>query len=266
MEFILPEASALGIGPDRGKPARVTPEQAEKRGRGLALFDFDGTLIPWDTQVVFADHVLRREPLRRLYLPFFAMFAPFHRVLGDEGLKRVFLSYLWRARREEIEGWAREFVAEWVPARCYPEVLEMLEKHRDSGHLTVLASASPDFYVAEVGRVLGFDLALGTEVEVDDKMPLFPELTNHKGGEKVRRLSEILGSPGADGWEGSHGYTDSTADLPMMRACRSGTVVNPSPRLSAIAAGSGWGIVRPATPWKGPRDKALRILRFAAGI
>jgi phosphatidylglycerophosphatase C len=244
----------------------VTPEQAEKSKRGLALFDFDGTLIPWDTQVIFADHVLRQAPLRRLYLPFFATFAPFYKILGDEGLKRVFLSYLWRARREEIEGWAREFVADWVPAKCYPEVVAMLERHRAAGHLTVLASASPEFYVSEVGRVLGFDLALGTRVDFGATMPLLPDLRNHKGAEKVRRLSEILGAPGAEGWEASHGYTDSTADLPMMRACRAGTVVNPSSRLSAIAESRGWEVVRPPTPWKGPRDKALRILRFAAGI
>lgn len=244
----------------------MTPEQADKRKRGLALFDFDGTLIPWDTQVIFADHVLRRHPVRRLYLPFFAAFAPFYKILGDEGMKRVFLSYLWRAEREQIETWAREFVAEWVPAKCYPEVLDRLEHHRSSGHLTMLVSASPEFYVAEVGKALGFDMALGTQVEFGALMPLLPDLTNHKGGEKVRRLSGILGEPGEDGWAHSHGYTDSTADLPMMQACREGTVVNPSARLSAIAAREAWQVLRPDTPWKTPRDKALRILRFAAGI
>lgn len=244
----------------------MTPEQSEKRKRGLALFDFDGTLIPWDTQVIFANHVLRREGARRLYLPLFAMFAPFYRILGDEGMKRVFLSYLWRAERRQIETWAREFVDEWVPAKCYPEVVAMLERHREAGHLTVLASASPEFYVKEVGRVLGFDLALGTEVECGERMSLFPDLTNHKGGEKVRRLSKLIGPPGGEGWEGSHGYTDSTADLPMMRACREGTVVNPSERLTGLAEHHGWEVVRPAVPWKGPRDKALRILRFVAGI
>lgn len=258
--------SALGSAVDSGKAAPVTPELAGKRKRGLALFDFDGTLIPWDTQVVFADHVLRRAPVRRLYLVFFAAFAPFWRVLGDEGMKRVFLSYLWRARREEIEAWARGFVAEWVPAGCYPELLGRLERHREAGHLTVLASASPECYVAEVGRALGFDLALGTPVEFGNTMPLLPELRNHKGAEKVRRLAEILGPPGPGGWEASHGYTDSTADLPMMRACRAGTVVNPSARLAVIAAERGWEVLRPAVPWCGPRDKAMRILRFAAGI
>lgn len=258
--------SVLGKAADRGKPARVTPEQAEKRKRGIALFDFDGTLIPWDTQVIFADYVLRREPVRRLYLILFAAFGPFYRVLGDEGMKRVFLSYLWRAERGRIEVWARDFVEERLLPACYAEVVGLLEEHQTAGRLTVLASASPDLYVKEVGRALGFDLALGTEVEFGRTMPLFPDLRNHKGAEKVRRLSEILGSPGEEGWEGSHGYTDSTADLPMLLACRGGTVVNPSPRLSRIAAEEGWNVLRPETPWRGRFDKIRRILRFAAGI
>ncbi|BCX48715.1 haloacid dehalogenase [Haloferula helveola] len=244
----------------------MTEENREKFQRGLALFDFDGTLIPWDTQVIFANCVLKREPLRRSYLALFALFAPLYKILGDEGLKRVFLSYLWRVERPQLEEWVRGWVAEWVPDRCYAAVVEKLEAHKAAGHLTVLASASPEFYVREVGRVLGFDLALGTVVEQDGPMRLFPDLTNHKGEQKVRRLSEIIGTPGMRGWAGSHGYTDSTADLPMMLACQQGTVVNPSERLTAIAEDRGWEILRPEVPWKGKVDKIRQILRFAAGI
>jgi phosphatidylglycerophosphatase C len=244
----------------------MTDEQLAKRARGLALFDFDGTLIPWDTQVIFANHVIRHAPLRRLYLPFFAAFAPLYRILGDEGMKRIFLSYLWLARREEIEKWARDFVAEWIPAICHKEVLDKLRNHQESGHLTVLASASPRFYVEEVGRVLGFDVALGTEVEFGQVMPLLPDLVNHKGGEKVRRLSQMLGEPGESGWEASRAYTDSSADLPMVRACREATVVNPSSRLAALAMEKDWEIIRTTLPWRDSRHKVLRMMRFAVGI
>lgn len=244
----------------------MTAEQAAKRARGVALFDFDGTLIPWDTQVLFADHVLRRAPWRRLYLVWFAAFGPLYRVLGDEGMKRVFLGYLWRARREEIDTWAEEFVAVWIPRGCHAAVIERLQAHREAGHLTILASASPDFYVAAVGRALGFDLALGTPVEMGEVMPLLPDLVNHKGAEKVQRLSRLLGPPGKDGWERSHAYTDSSADLPMLRACRAATVVHPSARLSQLAAAEGWEVMHPELPWRSKRQKLVRILRYAAGI
>lgn len=258
-------AAHLPVMPDESATT-LKPELRDKLARGLALFDFDGTLLPWDTQVVFANHVLKREPARRLYLAVFAALSPAAGILGDEGMKRVFLSYLWKARPAQVREWAREWVASWLPGQIHLEVREALDHHRAAGHLTVLASASPDFYVTEVGRHLGFDLALGTPVDIAGPPRLFPDLVNHKGAEKVRRLSEIIGPPPPEGWEGSHGYTDSCADLPMMFACRAGTVVNPSPRLAGIATERAWRILRPPVPWKSRLDKISHILRFAAGI
>ncbi|WP_035611991.1 HAD-IB family hydrolase [Haloferula sp. BvORR071] len=244
----------------------MTDELRAKSDRGLALFDLDGTLIAWDTQMLFCDHVLKREGWRRAYLLFFAAFLPAAKVLGDEGMKRVFLSYLWGTDRPQLEIWVRDFVAEFFPARCYPEMLEKLQAHRDAGHLTVLASASPEFYVQEVGRVLGFDLAFGTPVEFERRVPLLPGLVNHKSGEKVRRLSEIM-KRSADGlWPRSHGYSDSSADLPMLECCVENTLVNPSSSLTRIGEARGWEIARPAKPWKNRQGQAWEILRRISGL
>lgn len=216
--------------------------------------------------MLFCDHVLRREGWRRAYLPFFAAFLPAARLLGDEGMKRIFLSYLWRVDRERLEHWAGEFVAEFFPSRCYGTMLERLRRHREAGHLTVLASASPEFYMKEVARVLGFDVALGTPVEFGGVMPLFPELRNHKGVEKVRRISELLGPPPGGVWPRSHGYSDSSADLPMLECCGANTLVNPSVRLSAIGEARGWEIVRLEKPWKDKAGQAREVLRRIAGL
>jgi HAD superfamily phosphoserine phosphatase-like hydrolase len=244
----------------------VTDEHRAKFSRGLALYDLDGTLIAWDTQMLLCDLVLKHEGWRRAYLLFFAAFLPVAKILGAEGMKRVFLSYLWRVDREQLGQWVRELVAEFFPARCYPEMLEMLERDRQAGRLTVLASASPEFYVEEVGRALGFDLAYGTPVEMGASMPLLPDLVNHKGTEKVRRLSEILGAPPGGVWPNSHGYSDSSADLPMLSCCQRNTLVNPSARLAAIGRDKGWTIVTPAKPWRGAGGHALEVLRRITGI
>ena len=63
--------------------------------KGYALFDLDQTLIPWDTQLLFCNFVLKRMPLRRLYLLTLLPLLPFYKLLGSDGLKRVFLNYLW---------------------------------------------------------------------------------------------------------------------------------------------------------------------------
>jgi HAD superfamily hydrolase (TIGR01490 family) len=230
---------------------------------GIALFDLDGTLIAWDCQLLFRHFVLRREPWRGIFLPVFLAFLPFTGLLGAGGMKRVFLSYLWKMDPEDLAEYSREFAKSLMPA-IYPELREKLEQHRAAGHFLILASASPEFYVAEIGRELGFDLTLGTPVELGS---FFPDLENHKGSAKVDRLQAIL--PTAYFQSGKllncHGYTDSTADLPMLTLCDSATVVNPSPKLTAIAQQSGWEIVRPTRPWKSGLGFATRVLALLIG-
>ena len=230
---------------------------------GIAFFDLDGTLIAWDCQLLFRHFVLRREPSRGIFLPVFLAFLPLAGLLGDGGMKRVFLSYLWKMNPEVLAEYSREFAASLMPA-IYPELREKLERHRAAGDFLILASASPEFYVSEIGGELGFDLTLGTPVETGR---FFPDLENHKGGAKVERLRQVL--PASYFENGRlrhcHGYTDSTADLPMLELCDAVTVVNPSARLTEIAGKSGWEIVRPARPWKSKIGFAIRAIKLLVG-
>ena len=231
---------------------------------GIALFDLDGTLIAWDCQLLFRHFVLRREPWRGIFLPVFLAFLPLAGLLGAGRMKRVFLSYLWRINPDTLAQYSREFAASLMPA-IYPELRGELERQRAAGHLLILASASPEFYVAEIGRELGFDLTLGTPVGLG---PFFPALENHKGVAKVARLQKLLPASHFENGKlrNCHGYTDSRADLPMLALCESATVVNPSPRLAALAEESGWEIVRPARPWKSRARFAVRVLALLTGM
>lgn len=215
---------------------------------GIALFDLDGTLLAWDCQLLFRNFVVSREPWRALFLPVFLAFLPLTGLLGAGGMKRVFLCYLWKMDEATLAGYSREFAASVMPS-IYPEVRAKLERHRAAGHLLILASASPAFYVREIGRELGFDISLGTPVETG---PFFPDLENHKGAAKVAQLDQLLPPSYFSGGKlvRCHGYTDSTADLPMLALCDDATVVNPSATLKALADENGWEIVRPQRPWK----------------
>ena len=237
--------------------------------RPVALFDFDGTILPWDTQKLFCHYVLQRQPQRRLFLLAYAALLPFSSILGSEGLKRVFLSFLWRMKEKEVAELARGFAEQWLPAHAWPEMLALLESHRQRGDLTILVSASPEPYVKEFGRILGFDLSLGTQIEFPDAgLPLFPDLVNNKGWQKVTRLHQVLDSSYFSGaqLQQAHGYTDSTADLPMLTLCQSATVVNPSPRLRAIAEENGWQIMNLPRPWKNRLHRYWLRLKYVSGF
>jgi|AntRauTorckE6833_2_1112554.scaffolds.fasta_scaffold47173_2 phosphatidylglycerophosphatase C len=225
---------------------------------GIALFDMDGTLLAWDCQLLFRHHVIREEPLRAFSVPLFLVFLPFAGILGTENMKRIFHCFLWKMPPERLQELSRSFAEKLLP-NIYPELRTALEKHKHSGDFTILSSASPQCYVTEVGKLLGFDLSLGTVLENDK---CFPDLRNHKGATKVTRLLELLPSSYFHGGKlvNSHGYTDSTADLPMLAICDDATVVNPNGNLTALAEKHQWTILRPARSWKKPSEKIWRII------
>jgi HAD superfamily hydrolase (TIGR01490 family) len=230
----------------------------------IALFDLDGTLIAWDCQLLFRHFMVRKHPWRGVFLLLFLAMIPFAGWLGITRMKRIFLCYLWRIDPGTLADYARDFARSLMPA-IYPELREKLDRHRAAGHCLILTSASPEFYVTEIGRAMGFDLALGTPVQTG---PLFPQLENHKGAAKVARLLEVLPAAYFDHGKlrHGHGYTDSRADLPLLTLCDSATVVNPSPGLADLAEQSGWEIVRPARPWKTRAGFAVRILALLTGL
>jgi len=237
---------------------------SETSPAGIALFDLDGTLIGWDCQLLFRHFVIKREPWRGCFLPVFLLALPFMRLLGAGGMKRVFLSYLWKISEETLARHSQEFATAVMP-QIYPELRERIARHRQLGHLLILTSASPEFYVVEIGRELGFDLALGTQVEPGG---FFPDLDNHKGSAKVARLTELLPSSYFENGKlrHCHGYTDSRADLPLLGLCDEATLVNPSPAFTAMAASNGWQVVRPALPWKSRIDHAIQSFALLLGL
>jgi hypothetical protein len=66
--------------------------------------------------------------------------------------------------------------------------------------------------------------------------------------------------------QNSHGYSDSTADLPMLALCQKVTVVNPSAALEQLAHAKDWQIVRPPRPWKSKAGFAKRALLLLLGL
>ena len=236
--------------------------------RGIALFDLDQTLIAWDTQLLFCNWVLRHEPMRRLFLLVLLPFLPFCRVLGSEGMKRVFLSFLWRMSRERLEELVESFVTHYVPSEFYPSLLEEAAKEKARGRKLVLVYASPEFYACPIGEALGFDASYGTRVEFGEFMPLFPDFTggNNKLEVKVQRLIEEGEIEQVGVQEESAGYSDSTVDLPMLSLCEEVTVVNPGERLLALAEENDWRVVRPERPFCDKRQMAWCGLRQMCGL
>ena len=244
----------------------------ESTPKGYALFDLDQTLVPWDTQLLFCNFVIKKMPIRRLFLLILIPFLPLTKALGAEGMKRVFLNYLWRLSKDELDELAEEFVEEIFPHQFYHEIVAIFNEQKKLGRLVVLSSASPEIWVAPIAKKLGADHYFGTEVEVDGRVRLFPDIIggNNKGANKLVKMKQILPqgfNPGAgDILPNSHGFSDSHADLPMLRICESATMVHPTEKLLAEGEKKDWQLLTPDRPTTGKPSFAKSCILQSLGL
>lgn len=241
----------------------------EERSAGVALFDMDGTLLPWDTQYVFSCFVVRRHPWRRLLILFYLACLPlyFLKIWDETRMKRAYLIYLWGLPSETVRQYGKEFgslAQNWI----YPELEERLRKHRRRGENCFMVSASPTFYAEPLGSLLGFDGVFGTDVVLNGRVPMMPELPlgNNKGRVKVERLRSLGILPEDGVLKNSVAYSDSSADVPMLLSCERQVLVNPSSALRADQRFTGAERLHPARPWKSGIGKIWKMLLFVIGM
>lgn len=215
--------------------------------RWLAVFDLDGTLTWRDTLMLFLLSFVRRHPWRIFglwRLPF--AFLTFVARGRDRGAlkSQVIRMLMGGAARSEVDVCADAFVGSLRPLRrLRPAALAAVEAHRVAGDHLVLLSASPDLYVPRIGRYLGFELTLCTELAWRAEH-LNGELrtANRRGAEKLRCLT----------WLRTQypdlpivAYGNSAADLDHLRQADRALLVNGNAAARALA--KRWGI--PTADW-----------------
>ncbi len=265
-------------------PRKISPP----RGRPHAFFDLDYTLIPYDTLLLLSNYVIRKNPLRLFYLLLFLPITPlaFLKILDSGQTKRVFLSFLAGMKRERLLKLSRSFVEEVAAPLLYPEMVAELERHKQEGHVVVLNTASPLFYIQYLAEHLGVDHVYATHVEVPDRMPLIPVIQgrNNKRTVKIHAMEGILPAELNDAYQGipshpaphelpalimekTHSYTDSAADFPLMMIAEQGTLVRPrSHLLQEVGEKRGWQVVTPPWPYKNRLHWVLSLLLMLVGL
>jgi phosphatidylglycerophosphatase C len=136
--------------------------------------------------------------------------------------------------RELIDRDAESFVGSLEPlGRFRPTALAMLEAHRNAGDRLVLLSASPDLYVPRIGRLLGFERTVCTEIRWrGERLDGGLVTPNRRGPEKLRCLAEIRASyPGLP----TIAYGNSFSDLDHMCQTDRALLVNAGPRARDVA-------------------------------
>jgi len=194
----------------------------------VALFDLDGTLTRRDTLLPFLAGYAVRHPARllRLWRLAPALIDYWLRDRDRGRLKsRAIRAVMGGDRRELIEAWAEPFVRSLGPHhRFRAAALATVEAHRAAGDHLVLLSASPDLYVPRIGRLLGFERTLCTELLWrGDRLDGGLKTPNRRGEEKLRCLESLRSQyPGAP----IVAYGNSDSDLVHMSRADRAVLVN----------------------------------------
>lgn len=216
-----------------GEPTAASPAARREAARNapLVVFDFDHTLYDGDSGGHLFAWMIRRAwwrvVLAALIAPVFApmiAFLPTRRV-GISGF--VWAGSVGLHRRRDLDSLIDRYVlghADHLRARLLPVALDVLHRHREAGDRVVVATgAPPELARAILAFVAHEDLPVVGTV-VGPRLGAVVAVRHCHAEMKMTMLREA-GFGGAI----ARAYSDSSADLPLLRAAEAPVVVNPKP-------------------------------------
>ena len=220
--------------------------------RSAAFFDLDKTILATSSALAFARPfyrgglISRSDVVRSAYAQF---------IFLASGADHDQMETMRRYMSDLVTGWdvakVRDIVAETIdviidPA-IYDEAVALIEEHRASGRDVVIISSSGTEVVEPIGERLGVDIAVGSQLGIEDGRYTGEILFYAYGEGKAQAMRELAAERGYD-LTASYAYTDSITDLPMLNLVGHPTAVNPDADLRRIAAERDWPVLDFAKP------------------
>jgi len=224
------------------------------KGKTAAFFDFDGTILVSHTAHLVARYLRDRRlrsfagmPLSLLYL---------FKVLGGRALRRsgmlsetsmaALLIDFYRGRDvQAVEEWATRFYVDYIKPDISPQILRVINKHRESGHVLVMVSGQVKTVLKHAADDMGFDHVICTDLETDER----GKFTGRSSGmicvdSNKRDLAFSYAAKNSIDLSASFSYGNNEADEAILGMVGNSVAVGPTKRLEAIASARGWKIIR----------------------
>lgn len=212
----------------------------------LALFDLDNTLLAGDSDYLWGRHLVAQGVVDgAAYEAANQRFYDDYRAgcLDIDAFLRFALAPLRDHALADLERWRAQFLVQAIDPLITPAAQALVERHRAAGDTLLVITATNRFVTAPIAARFGIEHLIATEPARDATgftggvvgLPAFRE-------GKVERLQEWLAATGAD-LVGSHFYSDSINDLPLLERVDHPVAVDPDPQLAAIANARGWPVL-----------------------
>ncbi len=211
------------------------------------IFDLDRTVSRRDTYLAYLTGFALRHPerwRRLLGLPLDVLRFKLG-IKNNTWLKQRFLAaVLGGISKQALQAWTAIFNEKLMRHGLRPRALRQIHEYKEQGLRLILISASPDLYVDDLSRRLGFSGSVCTRVEWDANDYLTGRLDgkNCYGPEKCARLGRCF----AEDRRHWHiiAYSDHHSDLPLLTWADRGVAVSPTRRLKREARRKGMTVMR----------------------
>jgi len=221
------------------------PESDQPPGTA-AFFDLDKTVIAKSSTLAFSRPffaqglINRRAVLKAAYAQFMLMLSG----ADADQMERMreHLTALctgWDA--EVVRGVVEETLHEIVAPLVYSEATELIAAHRLAGHDVVVLSASGEEVVTPIAAMLGATRSTATRMVVRDGR-YTGEIDFYCYGENKAAAARALAAEFGYDLAACYAYSDSSTDLPLLRAVGHPSAVNPDRLLRRTAVAHGWPV------------------------
>ncbi len=245
---------------------RVTDEQSPRKG--AAFFDLDKTILAKSSSFAFARPFYREGLIGRsdVVRSAYAQFVYLASGADHDQMEtmREYMSKLvtgWDA--EKVQAIVGETLDDIVDPMVYEEAVQLIEEHKAAGREVIIISSSGTDIVEPIGQRLGVDLAIGTQVAIEEGQYTGEILFYAYGPNKAEAMKTLADERGYDLAE-SYAYSDSHTDLPMLEVVGHPVAVNPDAELRKVAGENEWPILDFAKP-VAMREQATKRQAVAAG-
>ncbi len=212
----------------------------------VAFFDLDHTLLDRATGNIYAQVMVKKgymKPSALFWVLWYTLLYKLNRLPKREVYLKV-LSVMGKYHVLEMIKMMDEGFEEKILPRLYKEGVELIRKHKQLGHITVIATAAGEYVAERVRAQLGADDIIATPIPVREER-ISAELlgpTSYMEG-KLQMALFYCEKMGADISE-CYFYSDSASDLPLLEAVGHPVLVNPQLKLRIATRKRGWPILK----------------------